>query len=210
MNLPLSKNSRIRGDAGISNNRPVQLKGYPVIDPDPEIQSRYEQLRRNGESHNIAEMLTYRSAPSSKTDDDFFRGQGTLDAQVGDDPHYMQQITANYRAATGGQNPNPNYSYQAGLAQYPGDPRAFVGSAGEAKRRAEELNVNLDGFVTHKASEPISDPFAGMASKGSSRVPIASDLKAVIADQMTKRDPSLKGRISPQMLDETHGNHAKG
>ena len=165
-------------------------------------------MRRQGQTHNMAEMLAYRQAPASKTDDDFFRGQGTLDKQVGDDPHYMADITDGYRAATG-HNPNPNYIYQAGLAQFPGDPRAFVDSAGSVKRRAEELNVNVDGFVTHKASEPIADPFGVGVPAGMKRQPIASDLKNMIADQMVKQDPSKKGRINAAALDEVHGNHVK-
>lgn len=209
MNLPPSRSARVRGDAGIRNNPPALLTGIPIIDPNPAIQAQYEYMRRNGESHNTAEMLAYRAAPSGRTDNDFFRGQGTLDAQVGDDPHYMQQITEGYRAATGGQNPNPNYSYQAGLAQFPGDPKAFADSVGMVKRRAEQLNVNVEGFVTHRASEPIADPFAQMAAQHTKRAPVASDLKMMIADQMTKRDPSLKGRINPAMLDDMHGNHVK-
>lgn len=210
MNLPLSRSAKVRGDAGLNNSRPVQLTGYPIIDPNPQIQNEYLRLRAHGESHNIAEMLATRSAPNSRSDADFFRGMGTLDKQIGDDPHSMQQVVDGYRAATGGRNPNPNYSYQAGLAQFPGDPRAFVGGAGEIKRRAEELNVNVEGFVTHKASEPIVDPFTQVGSKAASkRATIAPDLKQMIVSQMEKRDPSLKGRVNPGMLDAVHGNHVK-
>lgn len=206
MNLPLSASSRVRGP--LRPNPPVLLTGYPVIDPNPNVQARYEDLRRHGQSHNMAEMLTYRQAPASRTDDDFFRGQGTLDKQVGEDPHYMADITSGYRQATG-HNPNPNYVYQAGLAQYPGDPRAFVSGAGDVKRRAEELNVNVEGFVTHKASEPISDPFGVGVPKGMKRQPIATDLKQVIADSIVAKNPDMKGRVSMAALDAKHGNHVK-
>lgn len=208
MNLPTSRNATIRG---MQANKPVQLTGYPVISPLPYVQNAYEEMRRHGESHNMAEMLAYRSAPASRTDDDFFRGQGMLDQQISDrGGEYFNSVVNGYRQATGGQSPNANHVYMPGLAQFPGDPRAFVASSGEAKRRVEELNVNVsDGFFTHKAREPEQDPFGAMAMKRTKRAPIASDLKNMIKEQMVSKDPGLKGRINDEALEAKHGNHVK-
>lgn len=205
MNLPASNNSRIRGQV----NPPVLLTGYPIIDQSPVLQANYETLRRQGQSHNMAEMLTFRQSPGAQTDREFQMGHQRLADQVGDDPMYMQQITSNYRAATGGLSPNINDQYMPSLANFPGDPRAFVSSAGDVKRLAEERNVSVSGFVTHKASEPIADPFGVGVPKGMKRQPIANDLKMMIADQMVKQDPSKKGRVNTAALDEVHGNHVK-
>lgn len=208
MNLPQSSSARVRGQV-VSNNPSVILRGIPIIDSDREVQSRYEAMRRQGQSHNMAEMLAYRQAPNSRTDDDFFRGVGTLDKQIGDpEAIYINDVTQRHLRETG-HAPNPNHIYMQGLAQYPGDPRAFVASAGEAKRRAEELNVSVEGFVNHKASEPIADPFGVGVPQGMKRQPIANDLKQVIADAIVAKNPDMKGRVNPASLDAKHGNHVK-
>lgn len=205
MNIPQSKNARIRAEAG-ATNPPVKLTGIPIISPLPYVQEHYETCRRNGCNHNLAEMLAFKTAPASRTDDDFFRGVGTLDKQLGDDDgHYQAQVLANYAKATGGGRPNENYVYNAGLAEFPGDPRAFLDSAGSAKRLAEERNVSISGFVNHKASEPISDPFA-TASPMTGRNKIAPDLK-----NMIKEAAKSKGQIlSDAAIEAKHGNHTKG
>lgn len=210
MNLPQSRSSRVRGDAGLSNNPPVQLRGIPIVDSDPAIQSRYEEFRRHGNSHNFSEMMAFKQPPGSQSDTDFQRGIGTLASQIGDPENiYLNEVTGTYRKLTG-HNPGNREIYMPGLAQFPGDPRAFVASGSEAKRVAERQNLGVtEGSFTNKARQPEVDPFAAMAAPQTKRAPIASDLKNLIADQMVKRDPSLKGRVNPGMLDAVHGNHVK-
>ena len=84
-------------------------------------------------------------------------------------------------------------------------------SGSEAKRVAQERNQGIiEGSITNKARQPESDPFGQLGSKqATQRAAIAPDLKNLIADQMVKRDPSLKGRVNPGMLDAMHGNHVK-
>lgn len=207
MDVPVSRNAKIRGQ--INQNPPVRLTGIPMIEsphgPNAHIQSMYEQLRARGESHSMAEMLAYRQAPGAQTDREFMMGHPTLEQQIGDnDRHYINQVTSNYRAATG-HDPNPGHLYVQTLAQYPGDPKAFVSDRGEAKRRAEELNVNVSGMVNHKASEPISDPFA-TASPMTGRNKVAPDLK-----NMIKEAAKAKGQfVSDAAIEAKHGNHTKG
>ena len=206
MNIPQSSSARVRGQ--INPNPPVKLTGIPILEdprgPNAHIQNAYEQLRARGESHSMAEMLAYRQAPGAQTDREFMMGHPSLEQQIGDnDGHYINQVTANYIAQTG-HAPNPGHLYVQSLAQFPGDSRAFVADRGEAKRRAEELNVNVSGMVNHKASEPISDPFA-TASTMTGRNKIAPDLKAVL-----KESYKAKGKpISDSALEAKHGNHTK-
>lgn len=60
---------------------------YPTVSTNPDIQSRYEDLRDNGDSHNMAEMLATRSAPGTKNmDRAFLQGthqNGGLDEKFG-------------------------------------------------------------------------------------------------------------------------------
>ena len=206
MDLPQSRNARVRGQ--INPNPPVKLTGVPILEnrhgPNGHIQAAYENMRARGESHSMAQMLAYRTAPASRTDDDFFRGVGTLDKQIGDDDgHYINDVTANYRKATG-HDPNPNHLYVSTLAQYPGDPRAFVASRGDVSRRAEELGVGVSGMVNVKPVEPIADPFA-TASPMTGRNKIAPDLKMMLKDSYKKSGKML----SDAAIEATHGNHSK-
>ena len=41
---------------------------YPKVSDNPEIQSLYEEIRRGGESHKLAEMLALRQVPNLQTD----------------------------------------------------------------------------------------------------------------------------------------------
>ena len=207
MDIPQSRNAKIRGQ--INPNPPVRLTGIPILEdphgPNGHIQAAYENLRAHGQSHSMAEMLAYRQAPGAQTDREFMMGHPSLEQQIGDDNdrHYINQVTSNYRAATG-HDPNPGHLYVQTLAQYPGDPRAFVADRGEVKRRAEELNVNVSGMVNHKASEPISDPFA-TASPMTGRNKIAPDLKLMLKESYKKAGKDA----SDAVLEAKHGNHTK-
>jgi hypothetical protein len=220
MDLNLPPSARVRGQSRPSatnaaryRNPPALMTGYPLIEdpngPNGHIQAAYEELRRSGESHSIAEMLAYRQAPASKTTDDFLRGIGTLDKQLGDNNNfYLNKVVQQYTKEMG-HPPNPNYVYSPGLARYTGDPRAFVANEADVKRRAEELNVNVEGFVNHKAREPEEDPFGKMGNKFTKRVPIANDLKQMIREKIVAKNPDMKDKVHEIDLDAIHGNHAK-
>lgn len=48
---------------------------YPIVSENPREQERYEQLRREGQSHNLAEMFATRSFPAiSGTQSIFMKG----------------------------------------------------------------------------------------------------------------------------------------
>ena len=118
MNLPQSRSARVRRDAQVEH-QPVQLTGYPVVDPNPAIQARYEEFRRHGNSHNFAEMMAFKQPPGSQSDTDFQRGFGTLANQIGDaDGHYINEVTGTYRKLMG-HNPNEQNIYLPTLAAFP-------------------------------------------------------------------------------------------
>jgi len=47
---------------------------YPKVSDNPEIQSLYEEIRRGGESHKLAEMLALRQVPNLQTDTRWLAG----------------------------------------------------------------------------------------------------------------------------------------
>lgn len=202
MNLPQSSSAKVRGQ--FNQNQPVKLTGIPVISPLPYVQNAYSAMRAAGESHSMAEMLAYRQSPAAQTEREFMMGHPSLEKQIGDaDGHYINDVTANYRAATG-HNPNPGDLYVSTLAQYPGDPKAFVSDRSQVRRRAEELGVGVSGMVNVKPVEPIADPFA-TASPMTGRNKIAPDLKMMLKDSYKKSGKML----SDAAIEATHGNHSK-
>jgi len=48
---------------------------YPVISRDPAIQQEYERMRRDGQSHNCAEMFATQTSPGLQTDTRFLHGR---------------------------------------------------------------------------------------------------------------------------------------
>lgn len=48
---------------------------YPVISDNAEIQSEYARMRKNGQSHNTAEILALQISPGLQTDTRFMHGK---------------------------------------------------------------------------------------------------------------------------------------
>jgi len=123
---------------------------WPIVSSDPVIQAFYESCRESGESHSIAEMCAFRQAPSLETDTTFTRGFGTdpFGGPVNSFTHrrYMQMAKA-AGVSTQGKR------YMSGLARYPGDPKAWVGSKGDVRRVCEKRGWGCEGAVNVKARE---------------------------------------------------------
>ena len=132
---------------------------YPIVSHNPKLQAYYEWLRRNGNSHNLADMLAFRQAPRANTDREFFEGMGTLDTQFSGDEAMRDRLIA--KAKSKGYKPNPNDVYLSSLARYPGDPEAFVpatGGRGHIKAVCEKRGWECDGSVKTKYREPEEAP----------------------------------------------------
>lgn len=125
----------------------------PVITNDPTRQSRYAEMRRKGMDHRAAEMLALQQPPGSKTDREQFAGVGTLDKQLGDDADYICG-----EAKRRGYRPSPNDMYMENLADFPGDPKAFVKSRGDIAKRCEERGVPCQGLVNYTPPERAPKP----------------------------------------------------
>ena len=68
---------------------------YPTVSRHEGIQSDYEWLRNNGNSHTMAEMMAFRQGPRSMTDREFFEGQGTLAKQFDGDERALDKLVEN-------------------------------------------------------------------------------------------------------------------
>lgn len=95
----------------------------------PEQQVEYETLRKRGVSHNMAEIIASGRPPGGNFRDERWR--------LTDEKAYWKADV-------------PQGKYQAGLARYPGDKRAFVQSHSEAKRLADSMGRTIhDKPINH-------------------------------------------------------------
>lgn len=150
----------------------------------------------------LCEMFASRQAPSSVSDRELFKGWGTLDKQFGNDPKYLQHITRT--AQRHGYRPNASDMYHPGLADFAGDPKAFIpatGGRGHVMKVIKQRNVTVDEpLYKHKATEPSEDPWK-------KRVPLAEKIVKRLMKQYIQKDPSLakNKRELRQRIIATHG-----
>jgi hypothetical protein len=121
---------------------------FPTVSPDPVVQARYEDMRLDGQSHNMAEMLATRSFPGVKTDSVFNEGKFSGDTgRIG-----PQELWRIQQAEAAGVSTTGKW-YCSGLASFPGDPTAWVSDRGDALRVAKEKNLTLHGYIEHQGYE---------------------------------------------------------
>jgi len=95
----------------------------------PEQQADYEAAIRRGETRNMALIVATQQPPGGNFRDERWR--------LSDERAYWKKDV-------------PQGKYQAGLARYPGDKRAFVQSASEAKRIADKMGLAItDRPINH-------------------------------------------------------------
>lgn len=107
---------------------------YPIVSSNPQVQSFYEQLRRSGESHLLADMFAHRQPPMSNSDREFLEGYANGNQFEGQDYQgnwYKKQAKRAGVDTTG-------KVYLSSLARYPGDPQAWVSGRGDVKDRIEK------------------------------------------------------------------------
>lgn len=129
-----------RADAKITNNFAIQMD--------------YWKMRKNGESHRMAEMLATRSFPGIKSDAIFNEGRFSGEAgRIGVEQRWLQEQAEAVGVSTTGK------FYCRGLADFPGDPTAWVSDRGDVLRVAREKNMTVHGYVEHKGRqvEPNAD-----------------------------------------------------
>ena len=136
----------------------------------------YAQAKKNGCSDRMAELLASRKSPRLDTDKEFFKRAGGL-KELPD--AYRQSVIAGARQS--GYEPSPGDTYMPGLADYTGDPKAFVSRATGARGRMKE-------HIARCKSEPIEDPLA--------KATLADDIVADRMQDMIAEDPGLLERRS--------------
>jgi hypothetical protein len=138
---------------------------------------RYLDMRRNGESHRMAEILATGKFPGLNTDTTFLAGHHNGN-QFEHAPGLGDWLKRKAEAA--GVNTN-GAIYLRGLAKFPGDPGAWVTSKGDVARIAEERGWGVDGSVKVERREvgPMPD------------VAVAEDIVDDAARYLLEQDPDM-------------------
>jgi len=111
-------------------------KKWPVVSPVPGIQKAYEASRRQGECHNISEIVAFRQVPGVNTDTSFMSGCYNQNQFAGSKgPNEV--IAKGYveLAKRAGVTDLGARRYVSQIARYPGDARAWIGSKGELRKK---------------------------------------------------------------------------
>lgn len=124
---------------------------HQKVSDDFEQQARYWRMRRDGQSHKMAEMLACRAFPGlNGTDKAFNRGRhnGKQFERCPALGNYFKSIADRAGVSVTGRH----YCY--GLGRFPGDPRAWVQDTSDVLRIARERKLNVEGIVNYQA-EPV-------------------------------------------------------
>lgn len=169
---------------------------YPTVSSSPAIQAFYEQMRRRGESHMIADMLAHQQGPTLKTDTTFFSDNAN-GKQFANDPkrgERYRKVAERLGGSVKGKK------YLSTLAEFPGDPRAWVDTVGDIRRVCEERGYNCEdlGIKAEVKEEP-------------KPVRLAPDLVDKHVKRYRKQDPKLAAKPVQEvreMVIEKHGRKA--
>lgn len=158
---------------------------YETVSDNPAIQAAYETMRRNGQSHMVADMLAHKRGPYLRTDCTFLEGhvngnQWEKHPEIGD--LYAAEAKRQGVDITGAV-------YKSGLASYPGDPMAWVRDRGDVERVAREKGMKVEGSVScdyRGCDEPPED------------IDVAPDIIEDKVLQMMDADPSIEHTRKPE------------
>jgi len=122
-----------------------------------EIVLAYWDSRLAGSSPRLAEMLAEQCPPMLGACDRTFLEGHCNGSQFSASP-MQNDIGDKYAAVAKERGVSiKGKVYLPGLANYPGDPRAWVSDRGEVKRLAEERNYKVSGSVEHKPDSRVDD-----------------------------------------------------
>jgi hypothetical protein len=107
-------------------------------------------------------MIASQSPPMSNSDREFLEGRGGCYDQFKRNPEageYYKRV-----AEAAGQDVTGKV-YMSGLAEYPGDPRAWISDRAEAKKVVEERGWNAEGAFSVKSPREAPPPSVDMADE---------------------------------------------
>lgn len=125
--------------------------------------SHYRKMIRDGQSSRFAEMCALQCPPGVRgTDRAVMQGRYNMEWLSDLSPANRKRVLEEAKKA--GINTSGKY-YQSGLADHrgPADPAAWIDSAADIKKVAQQRNLHVSGIVEHTAHEvppPESKPLS--------------------------------------------------
>lgn len=155
----------------------------------PEQKVHYERCLAEGTSPKLAEMFALGIPPMSNSDREYLEGRcngNQFESQpwVGD---LYRRRAADAGVSTTGM------VYEPQLADYPGDPSAWVSGRGDVQRVCEERGWGCRGAVTTKRREEAPGP----------EIDVADDIVEETVVRRVEKDPSLGERPLLEVMHET-------
>lgn len=151
------------------------MKNLPTISENPTIQSAYIAMRRQGESHTIAEMLAFQRGPFLMTDAVYNEGRvnGSCFEHEQATGDYYKKVAERAGVSVKGKHYDPQ------LARFVADPEAWVSGRGDVQKIVESRpGWEVNGAVKAKARP--ADP--------SPEVDVAESLvQEAVADELEKQ-----------------------
>lgn len=120
---------------------------FRKVSDDPQIQAAYEAARRRGETHGIAEIIAFRQPSGTKGTDRAFLAGHHNNNQFENDPvygDYVRKVAERAGVSIKGK------VYKSSLAEYTGDPRAWVSDLSDVRKLCEERGYTCEGAITIK------------------------------------------------------------
>lgn len=151
-------------------------------------EAHYQECLANGCSPRLAEMLACAQPPQAQTDREFLEGRCN-----GNDFEKMPALGDLYRrrAASAGVDVTGKV-YLPGLAEFPGDPEAWVSGRGDVQDVCERKGLGCPQLhIKPQVSEPAPE------------ISVADDLVAEHAERRIEANPSLAERPRAEVLAET-------
>lgn len=185
---------------------------YPVVSNDPAVQKEYVKLRKEGSSHNIAEICATQTCPGiSGTDSQFWAATGHLTNRFNDSPggkaigkYYKERAEKMAPGCTSGA------VYMQGVSPEAGHPLGWVKNRSDVVRALKARGCDGEGIVNFKAAESQRDnipvPLAPDLVKHHVNIRCANnpgaDRKAVAEQVLYEKTPHWKRNLIEPYLKE--------
>lgn len=168
----------------------------PTISDNPHVQAHYELCRAQGTSHTLAEMFALARGPALMTDSVFLAGRGGCYDQFEGSP-IMGDFYAREAKKLGVDTTGKVYLKQ--LADFPGDPRAWVSGRGDVKKLCEERGWGCEGGVKLKVAPATESPSQGGG--------LASDIVDRLVGEKLAMDPGANVQDVREKVIDQHAPH---
>lgn len=170
-----------------------RIDGLPVVSSSRSVQAHYIAMRLDGTAHGLAEMLALGAPPMANTDREFLEGHcnGNQFEKTPELGNYYAKVASRH-----GQNVKGKI-YLSGLAEFPGDPRAWVSDRNEVTKVLAERGWGAEGAVNRPVSK-VAQPM---------NKAVADDIVEDAVDDLLEANPDARREDLVEKVTDTLKPH---